>query len=219
MYSTLLFDLDGTLLDTLSDLADSVNYALSTHHLPLRSQREVRAFLGNGIHNLIAQSVPATLPQADLETVFQTFRAHYLDHCLDQTAPYPGVLDLLRRLQERGVKMGIISNKLQPAVSELNHLFFTDFIDIAIGESLTTRRKPHPNAVLHAMEQLNADPHTTLYVGDSEVDHATARAAGVASALVLWGFRDEPDLRLLHADHYLSSPHELLALAAPQREE
>lgn len=219
MYSTFLFDLDGTLLDTLNDLADSVNYALSTHHLPLRSQREVRAFLGNGIHNLIARSVPATLPQADLEAVFQTFRAHYLDHCLDQTAPYSGVLELLRRLQERGVKMGIISNKLQPAVSELNRLFFADFIDIAIGESPTTRRKPHPDAVLHAMEQLDANPHTTLYVGDSEVDHATARAAGVASALVLWGFRDEPDLRLLHADHYVSAPHELLALASPQREE
>ena len=219
MYSTLIFDLDGTLLNTLNDLASSVNHALSTHHLPLRSQREVRAFLGNGIHHLIAQSVPSTLSEAEVEVVFQSFRSHYLEHCLEQTAPYPDIMSLLQALRRRGVKMGIVSNKLQPAVSELHRLFFADFIDIAIGESTTTRRKPHPDSVLSAMEQLGSTPQTTLYVGDSEVDHATARAAGVGSALVLWGFRDESDLRLLNADHYISSPLELLSLTTPRQEE
>ena len=211
-FSTLLFDLDGTLLDTLSDLCNSVNYALRQHALPPRSRQEIRAFLGNGIHNLIERSVPAQTPSLLLEEVFCTFRNHYVQHSLDTTLPYPGILPLLAELRQRNVQMGIVSNKLDPAVQDLNRRFFADFMQIAVGESAGMRRKPHPDIVWKAMRQLQARPDETLYVGDSEVDFHTARAALLPCALVTWGFRDEPELRTLGADYYISAPADLFPL-------
>ena len=208
-FTTLIFDLDGTLLDTLADLHASVAHGLRTHGLAERSVAEVRAFLGNGIRNLIERSVPEGTDPPTLEAVFADFRAHYLLHSLDTTQPYPGILELLERLRAAGVRMGIVSNKLDPAVQELNQRFFAHFMQVAVGESPGVRRKPHPDAVLEAMRRLNATPSETLYVGDSEVDYATAQAAGIACALVLWGFRDAPELRELGADFYAAAPADL----------
>jgi HAD hydrolase, family IA, variant 1 len=212
MIKTVLFDLDGTLLNTLTDLFNSVNYALNSHHLPQRTELEVRSFLGNGIHNLIEKSVPENTPSELLEDVFQSFKSYYLQHGLDSTAPYPGIISLLKALQQKSVKMAIISNKVDTAVQQLNKKFFSDYIGIAIGEKPQIRRKPAPDSVLLAIKALDANPATTLYVGDSEVDYETAHSAGIRCALVTWGFRDRLDLEDLHADYYLNSPHELMAV-------
>ena len=212
MIKTVLFDLDGTLLNTLTDLSNSVNYALSSHHLPQRTELEVRSFLGNGIHNLIEKSVPENTPSELLEDVFQSFKSYYLQHGLDSTAPYPGIMSLLKALQQKSVKMAIISNKVDTAVQQLNKKFFSDYISIAIGEKPQIRRKPAPDSVLLAIKALDANPATTLYVGGSEVDYETAHSAGIRCALVTWGFRDRLDLEDLHADYYVNSPHELMSV-------
>lgn len=213
MYNTVIFDLDGTLLDTLADLAASVNYALRTHHLPERSITEVRAFLGNGIKRLMLQAVGKEQEDDAFLAVFHTFREHYMAHCLDATRPYDGILPTLEAMQQRDVKMAIVSNKLHPAVQELNRHFFARYITTAVGESATVRRKPNPDAVLAAMQALGSKPEECLYVGDSEVDWLTAQHAGIDCALVLWGFRDEDYLRTLSGvKAFLSKPHDLLML-------
>lgn len=213
MLKTVVFDLDGTLLDTLGDLAASVNHALRTHGLPERSLQEVRAFLGNGIRNLMLHSVPEGCTDDRFEQVFQSFREHYVQHCLDTTCPYPGIMTLLDELRTRGVKMAIVSNKLHPAVQELSKRFFSGYVTSAVGESATVRRKPNPDAVLAALAELGSTPEEAIYVGDSEVDLATARNAGLPCALVLWGFRDEAFLRALPgAKHFIKAPTDLLPL-------
>jgi len=212
MIKTILFDLDGTLLNTLTDLANCVNYALNANQLPQRTTAEIRAFLGNGIRNLIEKSVPRDTTTALTDKVFQAFKAYYLEHSLDFTAPYEGIRELLARLKERGVKMGIISNKVDAAVQQLNRQFFEMYMDIAIGEREGVRRKPAPDSLLFAMEALNATAETTLYVGDSEVDYETAKAAHLRCALVTWGFRDESELRTLNADFYINKAEELVEL-------
>lgn len=213
MLKTVIFDLDGTLLDTLGDLAASVNHALRTHHLPERSAAEVRRFLGNGIRNLMEQSVGGAVEGEAFEQVLQTFRSHYVEHCLDTTRPYTGIMELLAALRERGVKMAIVSNKLHPAVQELSERFFSGYIDSAVGESATVRRKPCPDGVMQALRELGSTANEALYVGDSEVDLATAERAGLRCALVTWGFRDEADLRALPGNPaFVHHPSELLAL-------
>ncbi len=209
---TIVFDLDGTLLDTLADLSAAVNHALRLHAMPERSVREVRDFVGNGVRRLMERAVPEGTPEAVFENVFAAFRTYYAAHCLDQTRPYPGILPLLQQLKARGCRMAIVSNKLQPAVTELNHRFFKDFITTAIGESATVRRKPCPDAVLAALHAMGSRPGEAVYVGDSEVDIETARRAGVDCVTVLWGFRDEEFLRESGAQRCIKQPEELLAL-------
>lgn len=210
-FDTVVFDLDGTLLDTLGDLATSVNYALTSHGLPARSLADVRSFLGNGIRYLMEHAAGDAAKDETFELVFQAFREHYVKHCLDTTAPYPGIMSLLAALRKIGVRMAIVSNKLHPAVQELNERFFKGYITSAVGESATVRRKPNPDAVLAALKQLGSTPEKAIYVGDSEVDLATANNAGLPCALVLWGFRDEAFLRSLPGvSAFLSKPEDLL---------
>lgn len=197
MLNTVVFDLDGTLLDTLADLANSVNYALRTHHIKERSISEVRQFLGNGIRYLMEHAVGGAVTGEAFEQVFTTFRTHYVEHCLDTTQPYPGIMSLLEELKRNNIKMAIVSNKLHPAVQELAQRFFKGYITSAVGESATVRRKPNPDAVLAALYELGSSPEQAIYVGDSEVDLATANNAGLPCALVTWGFRDEAFLRSL----------------------
>lgn len=218
MIDTIIFDLDGTLLDTLDDLAASVNYSLSTHGLPVRTKREIRTYLGNGIRYLMTQAAGEASNSETFETVFQTFRTHYVAHCLDRTAPYPGIIALLKTLKAQGVRTAIVSNKLQTAVTELNDRFFKNYISIAIGESETVRRKPCPDAVIRALKELDSTPERALYVGDSEVDLETAKRAEVDCALVLWGFRDENFLRNLDgAKTFIRHPEDLEKLVKSQQ--
>ena len=217
MLNTVVFDLDGTLLDTLGDLAGSVNYALRKHGLRECSLQEVRSFLGNGIVRLMQNAVKNAVEGVEFEEVFQTFRSHYLEHCLDTTQPYPGILPMMEKLRESGVKIAIVSNKLHPAVQELNRRFFADLVTSAVGESETVRRKPHPDGVLKALEELGSRPEEAVYVGDSEVDWETARQAGLRCVLVLWGFRDEDFLRgLPGVQAYLKSPDDLLRVVTEE---
>ena len=217
MLNTVVFDLDGTLLDTLGDLAGSVNYALRKHGLRECSLQEVRSFLGNGIVRLMQNAVKNAVEGVAFEEVFQTFRSHYLEHCLDTTQPYPGILPMMEKLRESGVKIAIVSKKLHPAVQELNRRFVADLVTSAVGESETVRRKPHPDGVLKALEELGSRPEEAVYVGDSEVDWETARQAGLRCVLVLWGFRDEDFLRgLPGVQAYLKSPDDLLRVVTEE---
>ena len=208
--NTVVFDLDGTLLDTLTDLMNSVNVALRKYDLPERSYQEIRSFVGNGVRLLVERAVPAQTKEELTDSVFSSFKQHYMEHCKDTTKPYAGIIPLLKDLKEKGYKLSIVSNKLQGAVSELNEQFFSAFVDVAIGESENVRRKPAPDSVFRALELLGSSKDEAVYVGDSDVDVATARAAGLQCLSVLWGFRDEHLLRKCGAENFVSAPQEVI---------
>lgn len=209
-YDTVIFDLDGTLLDTLEDLTDSVNYALKTFNMPLRTIEEVRCFVGNGVRNLMLQAVPKGEENPSFEEVFAVFKEYYGEHCNDKTKPYTGVLELVKELKDRGYALGIVSNKIDSAVKELNRKYFTGLIEVAIGESEGVLRKPAPDTVLTALQELGREKEGAIYIGDSEVDIATAKNAGIACVSVLWGFRDKDFLKEQGADIFANNPGEVL---------
>ena len=209
-YTTYIFDLDGTLLDTLDDLAASTNYALHQHGMPQHSRDEVRMFVGNGVGRLIARAVPENTPVETYEQVLQTFREHYLIHGLDRTKPYPGIMPLLRDLKQRGKLIAVVSNKFYAATQELCTHFFGPLVDVAIGEREDIRRKPAPDTVNEALRQLHADRASAVYIGDSDVDIATARNSAMPCISVLWGFRDRQFLMDNGATCLVSSPQEIL---------
>lgn len=212
MIDTVIFDLDGTLLNTLDDLSDSVNFALASYHLPRREKAEIRRFLGNGIQSLVAQSIPNGTTSNLFDKVFATFKSHYEIHCYDKTRPYDGITELLSVLQERNYKMAIVSNKIHNVVSELNQRFFSKYINIAIGESEGVKRKPSPDTVFSALEKLKSDTANTIYIGDSEVDYQTAVNANIPCISALWGFRDKDFLEQHGAHIFANTPHALLSL-------
>ena len=209
-YTTYIFDLDGTLLDTLDDLAASTNYALRQHGMPEHSRDDVRRFVGNGVRVLIERAVPPGTPAEVREEVLKTFREHYLVHGLDRTKPYPGIMQLLRDLRERNKLIAVVSNKFYAATQELCTHFFGSLVDVAIGEREDIRRKPAPDTVNEALRQLNADRGSAVYIGDSEVDIATACNSGMPCISVLWGFRNQDFLIKSGATHLVSSPQEIL---------
>jgi len=189
-YAVVVFDMDGTLLNTLDDLAASTNAALAAHGMPARTTDEVRQYVGNGIANLVRLAVPeGTGPDAQKD-VFDTFCAHYAAHNAEKTAPYPGILDLLARLEEKGVRSAVVSNKGDFAVQALVESYFPGLFSFAVGEREGIRRKPAPDTVFAALEALGVEPDEAVYVGDSEVDVATSAAAGLDCICVTWGFRD-----------------------------
>ncbi len=212
MWDTYIFDLDGTLLNTLDDLWASVNYALAQNHYPERSKAEIRSFLGNGAMVLIRKSLPAGTSEEVVEQVFSTFRGYYVVHAMDTTCPYEGVGAMLQRLKASGKKIAIVSNKPDAAVQELYDCFFKDVVDIAIGERPEVRRKPAPDMVLKAMELLGSEPSTSVYIGDSEVDMSTAKNSGLPCISVSWGFRDRDFLIAKGADRLIDSPDEIFAV-------
>ena len=168
--------------------------------------------MGNGIRNLMLDAVGRGMSDEAFEPVFQTFRTYYVKHCLDKSKPFAGIIDLLKALQQRGITMAVVSNKLHPAVVELNERFFKDYINSAVGESATVRRKPNPDAVLAALSELGCSKDEAVYVGDSEVDLHTAQNAGMQCMLVLWGFRDEDFLRSLPgASLFAQCPADILS--------
>ena len=189
LYHTAIFDLDGTLLDTLQDLADSTNYALSLHHLPPRTVEEVRQFVGNGVGLLIRRAVPEGTAEELEGHVLRDFRAHYLLNMENRTAPYPGVLDLLDALRAAGVRTAVVSNKFDGAVKGLCQNYFGQRVEAAIGESQGVARKPAPDTVFRALAELGQAPEGAVYVGDSDVDILTAKNAGLPCIAVSWGFR------------------------------
>ena len=197
IYDNYIFDLDGTLLDTLNDLAASTNHALRQHGMPEHTTDEVRRMVGNGVAKLIERAVPQGLGNPDYEQVLADFKAHYSVHSMDTTRPYPGIEELLHTLKQQGKRLAVVSNKFCTATEALCRHFFGDTIEVAIGESERIRKKPAPDAVIEAMRRLDAHKDNTVYVGDSEVDVATAHNSGLPCISVTWGFRD----RALLTDH------------------
>lgn len=212
MTKAIVFDLDGTLLDTLTDLAASTNYALRSCGMPEHSIDDVRRFVGNGVRMLMTRAVPDGESNPRFDEAFSVFRQHYMQHCLDTTCPYPGIMEALAKLKEKGMMLAIVSNKMQAATEELRQHFFSQYIDVAIGESAAIRKKPAPDTVNEALRLLGISHDEAIYVGDSDVDIDTARAAMMPCASVLWGFRDRQFLLNHGATRLLSSPEELLSL-------
>ena len=204
-----IFDLDGTLLDTLDDLADAVNWALAQEQLPARTRDEMRAFVGNGIRKLIERAVPAGTEPARTDRVFADFKAHYADHCADKTQPYPGVIGLLERLRAQGIRTAVVSNKADFAVQTLCRDYFPGLVDCAVGERAGIPKKPAPDTVNEVLRQLNIPREQAVYVGDSEVDAATAYNAKMDGILVLWGFRDRQTLEQAGAKRFAATADEL----------
>lgn len=205
-----IFDLDGTLLNTLDDLAASTNYALRSAGMPERTTDEVRRFVGNGVKKLMERAIPGGLDNPLFDSTYATFRKHYLEHGLDTTRPYDGIPEVLRELKCRGKRLAIVSNKFYAATQELARHFFPDTIKVAIGERDNIRKKPAPDTVLEAMRQLGIGREGTVYVGDSDVDIDTARNCGVPCLSVLWGFRDRQFLIDHGATTLIERPEQLL---------
>lgn len=206
---TIIFDLDGTLLNTLEDLTDAVNHALSKFNMPTRDISEIRDFVGNGVRNLMIKAVPQGEINPEFEAVFEEFSRYYNIHCNDKTRPYDGVVELIDALAEKNIKLAIVSNKVDAAVQVLKEKYFSN-VDVAVGDREGMRRKPYADGVFAAMRECGANKESTIYVGDSEVDLATAKNAGLKCVSVLWGFRDKELLLENGAEAFIEKPGELL---------
>lgn len=209
-YDLAVFDMDGTILNTLEDLADSLNASLSHFSYPERTIEEVRQFVGNGIRLLIERGVPQGLSKEKIDQVHEYFMAYYKEHCADKTRPYDGVISLICQLRQAGCKTAVVSNKADTAVKELAEKYFSGLFDISIGERTNIARKPAPDAVNEVLEKLSVPRERAVYIGDSEVDIATAQNAELDSIIVDWGFRRPDFLREHGAKIIVSSPEEVI---------
>lgn len=221
MTDTVIFDLDGTLLDTLEDLTDSVNHAMEKFGFPVHTIEEIRTFVGNGAPKLLERSIPDGVANPDYEAALTAFKAHYAEHCEDKTGPYEGVPEMLAGLKEQGYHLAVVSNKFDGAVKKLCKKYFGEFISVSIGESEEVKRKPAPDTVYRALRELGCDASHAVYVGDSEVDIQTAKNASLPCISVTWGFRTEEKLRDEGAPEHMMirTPRELVPLRARLREE
>ena len=211
-YQAVLFDMDGTVLDTLDDLCDSINHSLAEFSLPQVSREHVRQCLGNGAAFLVSHSIPAGSSPELVADVLAFYKPWYDAHCLIKTAPYEGILPMMQSLKEQGLRLAIISNKPDRAVQELSDAFFPGLLELSVGESPSVRRKPAPDTVLTAASQIGLPVDQCVYVGDSEVDLQTARNAGMDCISVTWGFRDEAQLIEAGASVLVRTPEELESL-------
>ena len=189
MKTAIIFDLDGTLLDTLDDLWESVNFTLEKMGFPQRSREEVRSFVGNGVPKLIERSLPKETSTEDFSKALKLFREYYGEHCMDKTKPYDGIPDVLSSLRNRGFFVGVVSNKIDSAVKSLCHSFFDGLVDVCVGQTEIVPIKPDPASVYAVMRELECE--RAVYVGDSEVDILTAKNAKIPCISVCWGFKDK----------------------------
>lgn len=210
-FDTYIFDLDGTLLYTLGDLTASTNYAMRTFNLPEHTTEEVRMMVGNGIKKLIERAVPEGKANKHYEEIYNTFIEHYLKHNADTTKPYDGITDMLAALKRHGKKLAVVSNKYCKATEELCQRFFSEYIEVTIGESDKIKKKPSPDTVNEALKILEAERNNAVYVGDSEVDIQTAANSGIPCISVLWGFRDRDFLIKNGAQILIEDPNEIIS--------
>ncbi len=211
-YMIAIFDLDGTILNTLEDLADSTNYALKTYGYPERTMDEVRQFVGNGIRKLMERAVPEGTPVEEIDRVHETFTAHYKVHCADKTRPYDGIMELLQNLKKDGCKLAVVSNKADYGVQELCKQYFDGVFDFAVGEREGIRKKPAPDSVNEVLKTLGCSRDRAVYIGDSDVDIQTAANAQMDHIIVEWGFRDVPFLIAKGAKVLVEKPEEILEI-------
>lgn len=205
-----IFDLDGTLLNTLDDLHQSVSYALKTLSLPPKSIEETRLAVGDGIGNLIARSIEGGKENPLFDACLSLFKGYYALHSTDFTAPYPDVPSLLQALRTNGYKLGVVSNKIDSAVQTLCERYFKGLLDVTVGEREGVRRKPYPDSLFSCLEALGVLPEEAVYVGDSEQDILTAKNAGIPCLSVTWGFRNEATLLKSGATTLVNAPDEIL---------
>lgn len=213
-YITAVFDLDGTLLDTLDDLCDAVNAALTSAGFPTRTRDEVRRFVGNGVEKLMERAVPDGKANPAFTACLDDFRRTYMRICRNRTAPYPGILPMLAALRARGIHTAVVSNKYDAAVKTLCEAYFGDLIPIAVGEREAdgVRKKPAPDTVEEALRRLGVTAEGAVYIGDSDVDILTAKNAGLPCISVTWGFRDRAFLAAHGAQAFADSPQALLRM-------
>ncbi|MBR0273981.1 MAG: HAD-IIIA family hydrolase [Bacteroidaceae bacterium] len=208
----IVFDLDGTLLNTLEDLADATNWALRKNGMPERTVEEVRSFVGNGVRKLIERAVPDGEQHPLFEQTFDDFKRYYVVHCQDKTCLYDGVAEMLQALKAADYRLAIVSNKLQAGVDELYERYFKDTVAVAIGERPELQRKPAPDMVELALRELGVTKDEAVYVGDSDVDMQTARNSGLPCISVLWGFRDKAFLEAHGATCFAATPTDVVQL-------
>lgn len=211
-YNTVIFDLDGTLLNTLDDLRDSLNEVLAQKGYSPRTLEEVRRFVGNGVRNLIRLSVPESVSEEEVTHIMEEFKENYKHNMQNKTRPYNGIMELLLDLNRFNYKIAIVSNKYDTAVKELARTYFGNLINVAIGETTDIRRKPAPDSIFTVIRELGSDINSTVLVGDSETDVQTAKNAGIPCIAVTWGFRCREVLRNEGADYLIDTPKELLTL-------
>ena len=211
-YQLAIFDLDGTILNTLEDLCSSVNYALCEKNFPERTLLEIKSFVGNGIMKLIKRSAPASLSEEEIQEIHKIFRAYYSEHCKDKTAPYDNIVEVIQELRNAGMKTAVISNKIDSAVKTLCQEYFPNLFDVVTGEIQGRSRKPAPDAVHAVLQTLHCTPEQAIYIGDSEVDIQTAKNSGLSCISVAWGFRSKEFLKQNGAETIISEPFALLNL-------
>ena len=211
-YKYVLFDMDGTVLNTLDDLRDAVNHTLNLFGMPEVSSEDVAHFLGNGARHLIECSVPKGTAPALTETVLAEYLPYYKANCRVKTAPYSGIPELMKALKNKGIKMAVVSNKPDAATKELSELFFKGLIEITIGETPQIKRKPAPDSVYEAIRVMRAKKEECVYIGDTEVDLLTAENAGIDCISVAWGFRTQEELLAAGAKKVAHSTDELSGL-------
>ena len=209
-YKLAVFAMDGTILNTLEDLADSTNYALKANGLPERTIDEVRRFVGNGIRLLIERAVPTDTDKELTDKVFDTFKEYYKTHCAVKTRPYDGIKDVLLELRKTGCLTAVVSNKADFAVQDLCKDYFDNLFDFAIGEREGIKKKPAPDSVFEVLSKLNVEKADAVYIGDSDVDFATSVNAGMDVIMVGWGFRDAEFLREKGVKRIIKQPSEIL---------
>ena len=210
MKNTAVFDMDGTILNTLDDLMDSTNFALKNNGLKERSLEEIRFFVGNGIQKLIERAVPQGTSKEVFEKVFADFKSHYKIHCADKTSYYDGIPSVIQTLRKMGVKTAVVSNKADFAVQELVEVYFKGLFDVALGEKAGVSKKPSPDMVNAALSVLGVEKESAFYIGDSDVDFETAKNSSLDFIGVSWGFRGRKFLENLGAKNIIDSPEELL---------
>ena len=209
-YDLIIFDMDGTILNTLEDLKNSLNYVLQQAGYQTRTLEEVRTFVGNGIRKTIERALPSDIEEEKIDELFSLFMDYYAIHNTDNTKPYNGVIDLLKELKHLGYKTAVVSNKKNSAVKSLCKKFFTGLFDVEIGEKVNIAKKPEPDEVNEVLKILNIDRTKSIYIGDSEVDIQTAQNSKMKSIIVDWGFRDRKFLYEHGAEVIVSNPSEIL---------
>ena len=209
---TIIFDLDGTLLNSLNDLHACFNHAITSFGYPKRTLNEIKSFVGNGIKKAIERALPNPIEDSDLNKIVDYFRIYYKDHMLEYTKPYDGIIPMLKELKQKGYKIAVVSNKYDDAVKNLVKNYFGEYIDIAVGEGYGIRRKPEIDGVIEAINELNSNLKKAIYIGDSEVDIKTAKNAGIHCISVTWGYRDKDFLMSEGAEYFANLPKEIIEI-------
>lgn len=208
-YRLVIFDMDGTILYTLDDIADGVNASLRKHGLPEKEKDDIRRHIGNGIRHEIESSVPEGTSEEVIDAVYEDFHEWYEIHCNDRTRPYDGIVPLMEKLKEKGILCAVVSNKADYAVKKLDEIYFSGLISAGVGESEKIARKPAPDEVDEVLRLLDVKREDAVYVGDSEVDIETGKNAGMDCIAVTWGYRDEAWLKQCGGEVIVHSPDEL----------